>query len=193
MTQADLLKMFAYHHWRVQKVSDHLVSLDARILDKEIHGSFASLADLLAHCIGSEGVWYSRFMGSSPAAFAQVDVSNRDIIGRQWLDVAKQWLKYVDDLTEADLQGTFSYSNTQGTRFDNVRAQVLCHVIDHATYHIGQITTALRELGQPPVAFISCGRSPNPIACNDPHRPPATGVRCRDGHYPQPARAHPRG
>ena len=46
-----------------------------------------------------------------------------------------------------DLEETIQYSNSKGRVFNNSIRDILFHVINHSTYHRGQIVTMLRQVG----------------------------------------------
>jgi uncharacterized damage-inducible protein DinB len=54
------------------------------------------------------------------------------------------------NLTENDLDKTFSYKNSKGTSFQNTRREALTHVFFHSAYHRGQVAQAIRLAGNAP-------------------------------------------
>ena len=52
-------------------------------------------------------------------------------------------------LGETSLDRVFSYRTFDGQEMESVFAHMLQHVVNHATYHRGQVTTMLRQLGAP--------------------------------------------
>ena len=54
-------------------------------------------------------------------------------------------------LPSADLDRVVEYHNTKGHAFSNPMWQMLQHLVNHGTYHRGQITTMLRQLGATPL------------------------------------------
>jgi uncharacterized damage-inducible protein DinB len=59
---------------------------------------------------------------------------------------------YVNHLSAEDLAGRFEYRDLKGNTHSGVRWQALQHLANHGTYHRGQITTLLRQLGAKPVS-----------------------------------------
>ena len=55
-------------------------------------------------------------------------------------------------LNKHDLHATVNYLNTKGEPFKNSVRDILFHIINHSTYHRGQIATDLRLGGLEPVA-----------------------------------------
>ena len=56
------------------------------------------------------------------------------------------------ELDPARLAEVLSYVNLQGQTFAYPLRRMLQHVVNHGTYHRGQITTLLRQLGAAPLA-----------------------------------------
>lgn len=64
---------------------------------------------------------------------------------------SKNTLTSLDILANKDIDETFRYTNTKGEPFTNSYRDVLFHVINHSTYHRGQINADLRRAGLEPV------------------------------------------
>ena len=56
--------------------------------------------------------------------------------------VAPEW--------EATKAGTFTYRNLVGVETTKVKWQIFRHIVNHGTYHRGQIANMLRQLGVKP-------------------------------------------
>lgn len=70
-------------------------------------------------------------------------------------------LKKIDELNSAhslrildkpDLNATINYTNSKGQVFSNSIWDILFHVINHSTYHRGQIATEFKNTGLAPLA-----------------------------------------
>src|SRR5690606_32581368 len=55
-------------------------------------------------------------------------------------------------IQEMDINQTVVYKNTQGQEYENTIRDILFHVINHGTYHRGQIATDFRKNGLEPLA-----------------------------------------
>jgi uncharacterized damage-inducible protein DinB len=60
--------------------------------------------------------------------------------------------RFVESLSNDDLQRVISYRNLAGVPGESALWEMLAHVVNHATYHRGQVTTLLRSLGAAPPA-----------------------------------------
>jgi uncharacterized damage-inducible protein DinB len=57
---------------------------------------------------------------------------------------------FLESLGEAGIHKVFEYTLINGQPGATVFWQMLQHVVNHASYHRGQVTTLLRQLGATP-------------------------------------------
>jgi uncharacterized damage-inducible protein DinB len=70
----------------------------------------------------------------------------------QWSAVEREQDTFLDNLTDELLTGRVSYENLQGVRWEYSLAEMMQHVVNHSSYHRGQVAVLLRQLGQTPLA-----------------------------------------
>jgi uncharacterized damage-inducible protein DinB len=105
------------------------------------------------HVMSSEWVWLSRWLGTSPTAMpAEWQEYTLAQIVIEWDALQAAQLAFLDKLTDRELDRMVSYRNLAGEDHTNVLWQLLRHMVNHSSYHRGQVTTMLRQLGHTPVA-----------------------------------------
>jgi uncharacterized damage-inducible protein DinB len=57
---------------------------------------------------------------------------------------------FVSALADADLDRVISYRTLAGQAFSDPLGDLIRHVVNHSTYHRGQLVAQLRQLGQTP-------------------------------------------
>jgi uncharacterized damage-inducible protein DinB len=144
-----LLRNARYNAWANGMFLSTLHSLDDETLDKEIISSFSSIRKTVYHMWGAEDVWLQRLQHvekpvwkvlSFQGSFAEVCL--------MWAEASQGLISYISELpNDAALRSTIPVINMKGERFDDIIADVLLHVFNHATYHRGQIVTMLRQVG----------------------------------------------
>ncbi|MBC7833628.1 MAG: DinB family protein [Phycisphaerales bacterium] len=72
----------------------------------------------------------------------------------------EQWGAYMNALTPAHLEVNIDYRNMEGIAYTNTVSDIITHVINHSSYHRGQLARLLAESGlKPPVTdFIVFAR-----------------------------------
>src|SRR5947207_6684323 len=68
MTFEDALRLVDYHYWARDRMLAALAPLPAGHYIKNLGNSFPSIRDTVVHTYGAEWVWYSRWIGDSPAS-----------------------------------------------------------------------------------------------------------------------------
>jgi uncharacterized damage-inducible protein DinB len=108
--------------------------------------------DTLAHIYGAEWIWLERFQGRSPASLPDVkEFTTLASLRERWLEHEARLLSYVRGLTQADLDRVMEYKTLKFGVYRNPLWQSMQHLVNHGTYHRGQVTTLLRQLGAQPI------------------------------------------
>jgi uncharacterized damage-inducible protein DinB len=150
MQRSDELRdLFAFNRWANARMRAAVLTLDEEEYRRDLRNSFPSVRDTWMHIMASEWVWLSRWLGTSPSAMPAewLDFDRRQVIDEwQALEVAQ--LAYVGKLTDIDLDRTIPYINFAGEKYSQPLWHLMRHVVNHSTYHRGQITTMIRQLGK---------------------------------------------
>jgi uncharacterized damage-inducible protein DinB len=151
MTHQDLRTLLDFHYWARDRILDAVEPLMPEQFTRDLGNSFRSIRDTLAHTYGAEWVWYSRWQGVSPTAFQPFDrFGDVATIRTAWTEHEKKVRAFVAGLDEDGINRRFDYTLFNGTASTSVFWQMLQHVVNHGTYHRGQVTTMLRQLGAAP-------------------------------------------
>jgi uncharacterized damage-inducible protein DinB len=95
-----------------------------------------------------EWLWLERWHGRSPNSFApSSDFPTLDSVRSRWAEIDRDLLDYVASLTPEDVQRMIHHTTTAGVPYTHPLWQMLQHLANHGTYHRGQVTTLLRQLG----------------------------------------------
>lgn len=160
MTSFDvqqIQRLYDFHHWATDRVLEALVPATAEQLDRPWGGSFGTGRALLRHVIGVERLWYERWDGRSLKALPDFPPSHsgRDFRS-EWENVKPDQRRFVEALTPKLLKSDLTYINIKGETWTYPFADILQHVVNHGTYHRGQLTHLLRDLGMsaPPTDYL---------------------------------------
>ena len=98
-----------------------------------------------------EWVWYSRWIGSSPDKFPDCeDFPDVPTIRKVWKDQEQKIRLFMGTLGEKNFERVFDYKTFAGQPMKSIFRHMVTHVVNHASYHRGQVTTMLRQLGADP-------------------------------------------
>jgi uncharacterized damage-inducible protein DinB len=151
MDSADLRLLLDYHYWARDRVLEAAAVLSPEQFTRDMGSSFRSVRDTLVHIYGSEWAWHERWRGTSPSALPDAapypDVA---AIRTAWNALEHQVRRFVHELGDKGLDRSFDYLTLAGAPARSAFWQMLQHVVNHGSYHRGQVTTMLRQLGMPP-------------------------------------------
>lgn len=145
--------LYAYNRWANRRVLGAAARLSPEVLSRDLGSSFPSVLATLAHVLAAEWIWLERWRGSSPPGLPESwELSSLEAVRVRWAEVEAGQRAFVEGLDEPALERAISYRNTAGTPYQNPLGQLLRHVVNHSTYHRGQVVTMLRQLGAEAVA-----------------------------------------
>ncbi|PFW71995.1 damage-inducible protein DinB [Priestia aryabhattai] len=152
-----LLKLCDYHAWANQKIFDRLKELSEDIYDKEIQSVFSSISKVMAHIYVSDNIWLDCISGKKfDEAFASANQLREEIETKRIEDVETMFFdlsgRYKAFLNrQEDIETAFVLETSFAGRLETRLSDVVQHVVNHGTYHRGNITAMLRQLGHPGV------------------------------------------
>ncbi|RZJ74998.1 MAG: damage-inducible protein DinB [Flavobacterium sp.] len=103
---------------------------------------------LINHTINAHEIWNARINGVTCAADVW-EIRPLQLLLKLNHDNYQESLKIIEN---TDLTKTIRYSNTKGQTFENSVRDMLFHIINHSTYHRGQIATDVKNVGLLPLA-----------------------------------------
>lgn len=149
----EIRELYDYNRWANHRALEATAALDQDQLTRDLGNSFPSVRDTLVHVLSAEWVWLSRWNGTSPTAFPEsAGLDTHERIRARWSELEGEFATFLAALTEARLSEVLEYRNTKGEPYAEPLWQLMRHVVNHSTYHRGQITTMLRQLGAMPAS-----------------------------------------
>ena len=152
MNVADIQTLYAYNRWANGKILAAAEQLDLEQFQRPMESSFTSVRDTLVHIVGGEWIWLERWNGRSPRGGLPnvAELPDLSAISTRWKQVEEEQKRFLAKLTQPDLTKPITYVNQKGETWTYPLWQLLAHVVNHSTYHRGQTTTLLRQLGLKP-------------------------------------------
>ena len=151
MDLQDLRTLLDYHYWARDRLLEAVEPLTPEQFTRDMGSSFRSIRDTLTHIYAAEWAWHSRWMGKSPTALLPSDMfPDVASLRATWAEHEAKMRSFVDGLGDAGIARVFEYTLINGQPGASPFWQMLQHVVNHASYHRGQITTMLRQVGASP-------------------------------------------
>jgi len=145
--------LYKYNRWANGQTLESVARLSAEEFTKERGGSFSSIRDTLCHILSAERVWLSRWKGHSPSQRLNPrEFPTVASLQTQWAAQDKEMDDFLRGLTNERLQTVIRYTNMQQQSSAQPLWQQMAHLVNHSSYHRGQITCLLRQAGAQPVS-----------------------------------------
>lgn len=152
MNPAEILELYEYNAWADRRALAAISALSKEQFAQPICSSFPSVRDTLGHILGVEWLWLERFQGRSPSAIPDAkEYQDMDRLKARWAEFEPVLLNFVRTLTQEDLDRVMEYQTMKFGVYRNPLWQSMLHLVNHGTYHRGQITTMMRQLGGQPI------------------------------------------
>ncbi len=151
MTRDEAKELFAYGAWATAAFFRAAAALGEEERTAAAPGSFPSVLATLAHLVGAEWIWLRRWRGDSPAGAPSWAGSPRlEDLESRLREIEEERAAFLEGLSDADMERPVSYRTLAGQAMSDPLGRLVRHVVNHSTYHRGQIAAQLRALGQAP-------------------------------------------
>jgi uncharacterized damage-inducible protein DinB len=160
VTKDDIQLLYAYDRWANNRVLQAASTLSTEQFTRDQGGSFPSVRDTFLHIIAGEWVWlaYWKEPPISPA-FLTALRSRRNALFNpstfpdvaavqlKWAEVEKEQAEFVNRVTDESLGKMLPFRETRASL-----QQLMLHLVNHSTYHRGQVALMMRQLNAEPLA-----------------------------------------
>ncbi|HWX40903.1 MAG TPA: DinB family protein [Blastocatellia bacterium] len=148
MNVKEIRTLYDYNAWANGRVFDAASALSEDELNRDLATSHGSVKGTLTHIVAGEWIWLMRCQGTSPTALLDpADFPNLNSLRARLALVEHKRKEYLDGLLDESLPNVISYLNLAGQGWEYRLDHILQHVVNHSTYHRGQVTGMLRQLG----------------------------------------------
>lgn len=156
--QGGVEPLYDYHVWSNRRVFAHLATLPGGVARQEITSVFPAVIDVLRHLYRVDELWLG-VMGGLPTEQAReragqlaAVVQSADLapLEARFEGVAARYREFLS--AERPLERPVVWVHPRAGRLETTVAELLRHVCNHGTYHRGNITAMLRQMGHPGVA-----------------------------------------
>ena len=134
-----LKKLFEYNDWANKRV---LELLQKEKVDDE------KILTLMSHVLAAELLWLKRIVPSDQMYEIWKMYTLEELFNMQQIS-SNNWLAFIR--SSHSFTNSIAYKNTKGQNYVSEVSSILIHVVNHATYHRGQIAMLLRQKGIVPV------------------------------------------
>ena len=143
-----MITHLTYSVWATAKLSEIIENADESIIKMETPSSFPTIEKTILHIWDAELVWFKRLQGESLTEWPSKNFDgDRETLIAGWVDNCVALRDFIQSKDDNYLQTTIEYKNMEGKAYSNTVEEIIYHVVNHGTFHRGQIVTMLRANG----------------------------------------------
>lgn len=152
METAMFRTLVDYHYWATDQLLQKVDSLSDEQFSRDMGSSFPSIQATLAHMMNAEAIWLRRILDRPVAGVTADDLPTAKSVRPRWTPLETELRSLIGRLTETDLARDVTAKTSSGKVYVSRLDQTLQHLFNHGTYHRGQVSTLLRQVGSESVS-----------------------------------------
>jgi uncharacterized damage-inducible protein DinB len=151
---AETVRLLAdYTVWADDRMFGAVAKLPPEAFLRDLGSSLKSVRDTVVHLVSAQWVWFNRWQGKvPPGMWNAAEYPDAASVRSKWESLWAELGPFLKSKSDADLARDLRYKNLKGEEFAYPLGQLAMHLANHSSYHRGQVTTLLRQLGAEPVA-----------------------------------------
>ncbi len=134
------LKWYHYNAWANRRIISCLERQDVN--DEKTLSVFG-------HLMAANFIWLNRIKDMPKSKYELWGKYDLEELRNMVEDADQQWMSFLKEHESFDR--IMKYRNYVGDYFENNVQQIMIHLVNHGTYHRGQVATLLRQKGFEPV------------------------------------------
>ncbi|MCP6680611.1 DinB family protein [Bacillus nakamurai] len=147
------LQLYEYNTWANQQIFSRLKELPKDVYRQEVESVFPSIAGVLAHVYLSDVGWIDVFLGKRledtlrSAEERKEEIMSKDIeeMEAMFLELSDRYKSFLQP--DENINQPLVIEHPSGDVMKTSVSDMLLHVVNHGTYHRGNITAMLRQMG----------------------------------------------
>ncbi|CAH2715302.1 hypothetical protein BACCIP111895_02486 [Neobacillus rhizosphaerae] len=151
----NVLRLYDYNVWANRRVFNHLKELPSEIYRQEVKSVFPNLEEVIGHLFKTDIVWLCAMSDKSYEDIQQLvgryseEMKNQNIeeVERTYLEFSKQYVDFLS--SQEDLDASKTITHPMYGKLKTSLSELVQHVVNHGTYHRGNITAMVRQMGYP--------------------------------------------
>ena len=138
----------AYNLWANERLLKVVLGLDENTQQQVVASSFPGLYATFLHIWDAESIWWQRIKLHEQIIVPSKSFNpNMQEVANGLINQSKQWSEWVQHATVPQLEHVFAYLNMKQEYCKSPIWKTVLHVVNHGTYHRGQIVTLLHQVG----------------------------------------------
>lgn len=144
----SLIQHLSYNLWANERIGHLLMAQDDAVLTTEQKSSFTSITKTIFHIWDAEVIWLTRLKGGSLADWpSKTFAGGKAEMLHGFIKTSTELLHFLKEKDADFTSQTIVYKNMKGDAYENAVEEILLHLVNHGSYHRGQVITMLHAAG----------------------------------------------
>ena len=149
MTSEDLRILVEFNYWAKNRMMEAVSELTEEQFLRDLSSSFPSTRNTLVHMMSAERRWLSVWQGNPTDPLKPEDFPNIESVGSCWEGIERDMRSFAAGVTDFDRLVSVLRPVDGKVAFFPLK-QLMQHVVNHSSYHRGQVATLMRQVGATP-------------------------------------------
>lgn len=134
------LRWYSYNAWANRKL---IACLEQQQVSDE------KILTVMSHLLAANFIWINRIKGLPKSEYKLWGTYSLAELKTMGQEADKQWMDFVN--AQDDFNRVLKYKNYVGDYYETNVEQIMIHLVNHGSYHRGQVAMLLRQKGFEPV------------------------------------------
>ncbi|MGG4091637.1 DinB family protein [Paenibacillus lautus] len=147
------VKMYEYHVWANQAIFNRLLELPGELYNRKITSIFPTVSEALIHIYTADLGWMNILSGMDmnhalTEAFQlrdELESISLEDLNLRFIELSERFTAFLSQ--NPDLERIIRLDNPYAGIRDTRLSEIMLHVVNHGTYHRGNIAAMMRQLG----------------------------------------------
>jgi len=138
------LDLFEYNNWANDKIILKLLDLDSNFKEQDP-------IKIMSHIVSVQDTWLERVRGKKSYnifLWEEYSIQELEVLS---INSSKELKKYISKMSEKNFEEFCTYKNSKREDISNSYQDIFQHIVNHSSYHRGQINQILRTNNIEPV------------------------------------------
>lgn len=136
-------RFLRYNHWANERLTSWLLTLDRSYLYTKTGSSFGTIDRTLQHILDAQIYWHTLLVTGRILEFNSPSREHAvDEVIAELNSSSQQLIESLTSLKEGQLAERIQVSDSRQSRYEYI-----LHLVNHGSYHRGQVVTTCRALG----------------------------------------------
>jgi len=148
MNKQYFTELADYIIWADQKAIGWLMQINDQQWEQVLNSSFSSIKQTAIHIASAEKIWVDFWMSKPDPVYLSAEFNGtKDELVQIWKESSASLKHFIENYPEENYLQEVTFIKPNGETGQMEFYRTFPHMINHSTYHRGQLVTLLRQAG----------------------------------------------